>query len=93
MTIAALHASEETGEHVGQQSVPLVPIVAPRAGVELQLKTMLGQQCGKLAVGWEETFLFSAGGKNIGDLSWIDLTRENERIVVKPRLTSPRAKN
>src|ERR1700689_4107655 len=77
----------------GKPAVPLVPVVASGDGVKLVTEMTLRQQRGKFAIRRQQSFLFSAGQKEIGRGLGIGGSGQQKRIIVAPRLTSGGSKN
>src|SRR5258707_14093978 len=71
-------------KNAGQPLIPLVPIVATRAGMILISKMILREQFRKPAVRWQETFLLAARDKNVWGACGINGLNEHVGIVVVP---------
>src|SRR5215472_15418007 len=80
-------------KHLSQPSVPLVPIVTSRFGVEFILKLPLCEQGSKLPIRRQQSLLFTAGQIKVRGTLRIDGPSQNKRIIVPARFTFPRAKN
>src|SRR5215472_16874912 len=77
-------------KHLSQPSVPLVPIVTSRSGVEFILKLPLCEQGSKLPIRRQQSLLFTAGQIKVRGTLRIDVSSQNKGIIVAARLTLPR---
>src|SRR5579863_6969679 len=76
-----------------QPLIPLIPVVATRAGMKLKTKLILLKQPCQLSVCGQQAFLFTAGEKNVRCKCGVDDPNQHVRIVVVAGLTSPRPEN